>query len=173
MAKHNKKSASGKDIQPDNTDKWWIRGTAETADFFNVTAQTLSDWEKRGAPKEGYGSWDIKKLIEWKHGGKTEQSAEARKLKADADYREAKAEQEKIKLAIEQGRYISADKVTADLKRLFTVIKRSLLAIGHDLATEVSTFDPDVALAAKKVIDNATYEALKQLSEFGEYKQRK
>ena len=163
--------------QEDNKAKepctWWIRGTSETCEFFGVSAETLSNWEKRGAPKEGYGKWDIKKLIEWKYGGAGEKSAEARKLIADADYREAKAAQEGIKLAVVEGKYIPSGQVTADLKRLFTVIKRSLMAIGHDVATDLNTLDPDAALAAKKVVDDAVHNALSQLTQKGEYIQRK
>ena len=162
-----------KDTKAKSPDKWWIRGTSETCEFFGVSAETLSNWERRGAPKEGYGKWDIQKLVGWKFGSAGDKSPEARKIAADADYREAKAAQEAIKLAVAEGRYISAGKVTADLKRLFTVLKRSLIAIGHDIATELNTFDPDAALAAKKVVDDAVHNALSQLAQKGEYIQRK
>ncbi|MDD4601467.1 hypothetical protein SDC9_04150 [bioreactor metagenome] len=174
MARKIKDSPQGKDTKPKAPDNWWVRGTSETCAFFGVSAQTLSDWEKRGAPKEGYGKWDIKKMVEWKHGAKAgDMSPEARKLMAEADYREAKAAQEGIKLAVQRGEYIATAEVTQDLKRLFTVLKRSLIAIGHDVATEINTMDPDAALAAKKVVDNEIYEALKQIAEKGEYVCRK
>jgi len=171
--KNNKSSPSPKDKPSETTDDWWIRGTSETCDFFGVSAETLSNWEKRGAPKEGYGKWDVKKLVDWKYGaGSGDKSPEARKLVADADYREAKAAQEAIKLAVTEGRYIPSGQVTADLKRLFTVLKRSLMAIGHDIATELNTLEPDAALAAKKVVDDAVHNALSQLAQKGEYIQR-
>jgi hypothetical protein len=47
------------------------------------------------------------------------------------------------------------------------------MAIGHDIATELNTIDPDAALVAKKVVDDAVYSALEQLAEKGEYMQRK
>jgi hypothetical protein len=173
MVRKKRDSTPEKDTKPKNPDNWWIRGTTETCAFFGVTAQTLSDWEKRGAPKEGYGKWDIKKLIEWKYGAKAgDLSPEARKLMAEADYREAKAAQEGIKLAVQRGEYIATTEVTQDLRRLFTILKRSLLAIGHEIATELNTFDPDAALEAKKVVDNAVQNALSQLAK-GEFKQRK
>ena len=171
--KNNKDSPPVEDTQPNSPDVWWIRGTAETCEFFGVSAETLSSWSKRGAPKEGYGKWDIKKLMVWKNGTKTGKGIEARRLAAEAEYREAKAAQEMIKLAVAEGRYIPAGDVTADLKRLFVVLKKSLTAIGHDVATELNTIDPDAALAAKKVVDDAVYSALSQLAQKGEYIQRK
>lgn len=170
-SKRNKKCTLPEDAEAVEADKWWLRGTSETCDFFGVSAETLSNWEKRGAPKEGYGKWDIKKLVDWKFGaGAGDKSPEARKLAADADYREAKAAQEAIKLAVTEGRYLSTQEVTADLKRLFTILKRSFVSMGHDIATELNTLDPEAALIAKKVVDNAVQNALEQLSKTGRYK---
>jgi len=176
VVKKTTKSPQSKDMPPKTLDKWWVRGNAEACEFFGVSSRTLSDWEKRGAPKEGYGRWDIKKLIEWKSGAGTSDGAkspEIRKVTAEADWKESKAAQEAIKLAVTEGRYMATDEVTADLKRLFTTLKRSLTAIGHDVATELNTFDPDAALAGKKVVDDAVRNALQQLAEKGEYMQRK
>lgn len=170
----NKNSPHTEDTQPVALNKWWVRGTSEAQDFFEVSAETLSNWEKRGAPKEGYGKWDIKKIIEWKYGVSAgDKSPEARRLVADADLKEAKAGQEAIKLSLAAGKYISTSEVTQDLKRLFSILKKSLTAIGHDVATELNVLDPDIALTAKKVVDDAVYNALKQLAEKGEYLQRK
>ena len=123
-------------MKDENIDEWWVRSTSETCQFFNVTQKTLSNWEKKGAPKKDHGKWDIKELIEWKYMNGKEESAEVRKLKAEADLKESKAAQEAIKLALTEGRYIQVDKVTRDLKRLFSVLKKSLVAIGHNVATE-------------------------------------
>ena len=68
-----------------------------------------------------------------------------------------------------EGRYISTEQVTADLKRLFTVLKHSFLAIGHNIATELNSLDPESALIAKKVVDDAVYNALEQISKNGQY----
>lgn len=42
--------------------------------------------------------------------------------------------------------------------------------MGHDIATELNTLDPEAALIAKKVVDNAVQNALEQLSKTGRYK---
>jgi hypothetical protein len=59
--------------------------------------------------------------------------------------------------------------VTADLRRLFTVLKRNLRAIGHDVATDLNSFDVEAALEAKKVVDKHIDEALEQMSRSGIY----
>ena len=92
-----------------NIDEWWVRSTSETCQFFNVTQKTLSNWEKKGAPKKDHGKWDIKELIEWKYVNGKEESAGVRKLKAEADLKESKAAQEAIKLALTEGRYIQVE----------------------------------------------------------------
>ena len=152
-----------------NIDEWWVRSTSETCQFFNVTQKTLSNWEKKGAPKKDHGKWDIKELIEWKYMNGKEESAEVRKLKAEADLKESKAAQEAIKLALTEGRYIPVDKVTRDLKRLFSVLKKSLVAIGHNVATEINGIDPESAVIANNLIDEKIHEALEQLSRSGIY----
>ena len=152
-----------------NIDEWWVRSTSETCQFFNVTQKTLSNWEKKGAPKKDHGKWDIKELIEWKYVNGKEESAGVRKLKAEADLKESKAAQEAIKLALTEGRYIQVDKVTRDLKRLFSVLKKSLVAIGHNVATEINGIDPESAVIANNLIDEKIHEALEQLSRCGIY----
>ena len=156
-------------MKDENIDEWWVRSTSETCQFFNVTQKTLSNWEKKGAPKKDHGKWDIKELIEWKYMNGKEESAEVRKLKAEADLKESKAAQEAIKLALTEGRYIQVDKVTRDLKRLFSVLKKSLVAIGHNVATEINGIDPESAVIANNLIDEKIYEALEQLSKSGIY----
>ena len=156
-------------MKDENIDEWWVRSTSETCQFFNVTQKTLSNWEKKGAPKKDHGKWDIKELIEWKYMNGKEESAEVRKLKAEADLKESKAAQEAIKLALTEGRYIQVDKVTRDLKRLFSVLKKSLVAIGHHVATEINGIDPEGAVIANNLIDEKIHEALEQLSRSGIY----
>ena len=63
--------------------------------------------------------------------------------------------------------------VTTDLQRLFTVLKRNLFAIGHDVATDLNSFDAEAALEAKKVVDKHIEEALEQMSRSGIYHAKK
>lgn len=149
----------------------FIFGTAQICDFFNVSRETLSSWEKKGAPKEGRGKWDLKKLIEWKFGtgDDRELSLEARKLKADVRYRETKADVEEIKKLEKVGQYVSVEDVTKDLAEVFSRIKQGLLFLGHRIAAEVNAQYPEVTLEVKGLVDEEVRKGLKQLAQTGTY----
>ena len=166
MGKKTESCPPEKNTEGKTPEKWWVRSSAEICKFFGISAQTLSNWVKKGCPQESYGVYDLQKMIQWKY-EEDESSAFVRKLKAEADWKEAKAGQESIKLAVTEGRFVATEDVTKDLRRLFMVLRRNLLAIGHNVATELNTFDPEAALAAKKVIDDAIQNSLAQLAEEG------
>ena len=87
------------------------------------TRQGLSDWRKKGAPQISRGKWDIQALMNWRYGTAQDDNPMSRKLKAEADIKEAKAEQEKIKLGIKQEEFVSTEFVRNELTRLFANIK--------------------------------------------------
>lgn len=154
-----------------NTDNPFIFGTQETCLFFDIHRDTLSDWAKRGAPKEKRGLWDLKKLIEWKYGtgDKQELSLESRKLQADVRYRETKADVEEIKKFEKVGQYVSVEDVEKNLVELFTRIKQGLLFLGHRIAAEMNAQYPELALDAKRLTDEEIERALRQLATTGTY----
>ena len=159
----------------ENSDKF-IYSTQDAAEFFGVHRDTMTDWANHGAPKEGRGKWNIKAVMEWrfKTDSKSgEESAVVRKLKAEADLKEIKKQQEAIRLAVQEGKYISIEQTSRDLARLFTSLKNKLLAIGHKVAVEVNGLDPEVAALANGVIEDCICEALEQLAEGGVYGRKK
>lgn len=161
------KSPPRKDRKKKTEQPWWIRKSADVCAFFEISPETLSKWNKKGAPKLAYGTWDIKAIIKWKY--MAEDGAAKRKLLAEADFKEAKALQEQIKLNIQEEKYIETAKVSQDLRRLFSNIKKSFLALGHNIAAELNSLDPDAAITANKVVDKTVQEALKQISEGKNY----
>lgn len=126
----------------------------------------MSNWQKKGAPKLNRGKWDIRAIMQWRYnmGGQTE-SPETRKLRAEADLKEAKAQQEKIKLSVTKTEYVSAAYVQKELARLLANLKKSLLAISHNVASDVGSADYEIAEMVEKSIDKRISEALKELSE--------
>ena len=48
-------------------------------------------------------------------------------------------------------------------------VKKSLVAIGHNVATEINGIDPEGAVIANNLIDEKIHEALEQLSKSGIY----
>ena len=132
----------------------------------------MSPWQKKGAPKAARGKWDIKAVMEWRYAGQHTESPETRKLKAEADLKEAKAAQEKIKLGVTKDEFIPADIVRAELTRLLANLKKSLLAIGHNCASDLASLDPEVAETAKNGVDKRIQDALTELSEGRLYRGR-
>ena len=154
----------------------FIYSTQDAAEFYDVHRDTMTDWAKHGAPKAGRGKWNLKDVMEWRY--KTDalagkESSEVRKLKAEADLKEIKKQQEAIRLAVQEGKYISIEQTSHDLARLFMSLKNHLLSIGHNVATELNTIDPESATVARGVIDRCIREALEQLSEGGIYGRKK
>lgn len=150
----------------------FIFSTADTCQFFQISRETLSSWQKKGAPKAGRGKWDIKAIMEWRYTGKNTESPETRKLKAEADLKEAKAAQEKIKLGVTKTEYIPAAVVQGELARLLANLKKSLLAIGHNVASDLAALDADVVTIAKNGVDKRIADALQELSEGRLYRGR-
>ena len=143
----------------------FIFSTADTCQFFQSSRETLSSWQKKGAPKEGRGKWNIKALMEWRYTGKNTESPETRKLKAEADLKESKAAQERIKLGVTQNEYIPASVIQAELVRLLGNMKKSLLAIGHNVASDLAGLDAETVTIAKNEVDKRVNDALLEMSE--------
>lgn len=145
-----------------------------TAKFFQVTPRTLIDWKKRGAPNVMRGWWDVQKLSEWlgkgTAGGKEPISDEARKLKADADYKEMKAEKEEIQLAVLRGEYISKEEVDRQWSVLGNQLKNNMILWSRTVAPELAHLD---MRSVEKVLTDAVYDLLEQLSSTSRYRKAK
>ena len=60
----------------------------DICEFFGVTRATLSNWVKKGAPKEEYGKYDLRELVKWRYSSGL--SPEMRKIQAEADLKSIK-----------------------------------------------------------------------------------
>ena len=150
----------------------FIFSTADTCEFFQISRETLSSWQKKGAPKAGRGKWSIKALMEWRFDGKHTDSPEVRKLKAEADLKEAKAAQEKIKLGVKQDEFVHVLTVRSELTRLLANLKKNLLAMGHHVASNLASLDMEAAETAKNEVDKRVNEALTEMAEGRIYRGR-
>lgn len=152
-----------------------LLNTEKTGEFFGVTRETLSAWSKRGAPKEARGWWNIRELMMWlgkmpasgSDGTVGEVSAEARKLHADAEYRELKAAREKIALEALMGQLMHRNEVAAEWARRIAELKTSLMALARKIAGQMP--DPDTRRVVESVIANEVRDYLEQYSRAGKY----
>ena len=171
VSKNTKKENTQK---PDST---FVHGTSDTCIFFGVSRETLSGWHKKGAPKEGRGNWDIKKLNEWlgkgTNCGNGEQkvlSDEARKLKADADYRETKSEKEKISLNKIQGDLINIEDVQLEWASRILELKAGLRQFEKKIAPQIAN---QSIREVERVLRDEVYYLLESYSRDGAYTPRK
>ncbi|MBQ4361218.1 MAG: hypothetical protein II767_13290 [Proteobacteria bacterium] len=148
----------------------FICSTKIACEFFGISRESLSTWEKKGAPKESRGRWDLKKLMEWRYKGENMEAPSVRKLKAEAEIKESKAKQEKIKLAVIERKYLPISEVKDELTRMCLNLKKSMLAVGHNAASELAVaVGLEAAEIARKEIDKRIKEALEEVSKYGSY----
>lgn len=147
----------------------FIVGTQATCDFFGISRETLSKWGKQGAPKEGRGKWNLKKIVQWKFGTQNDKSAEARKLEADAKYRELKVEITEIQKKIMNGEYIAVGDFEKTLSESLAKVKAGLIFLGHKIAMELNAQYPEVALEVKKLVDEQIEKGLEEIAKTGTY----
>jgi len=138
----------------------------KTAQFFDVTPRTVTNWKKRGAPQPKRGWWDLKKLVEWMGIG-NEETMMARKIKAETSYREAKAEREQILKNELLGKYMQIEQVEEEWAKRVTEVKSGLMALARAVAAEFA--DPDIRKTVEKVVNNEVIDLLEQYSRTGRY----
>ena len=148
----------------------FLVSTKIACDFFGISRETLSTWVDKGAPKEARGKYDLKKLHEWRYKGENMETPATRKLKAEADFKEAKAKQEKIKLSVTEQKFLPVAEVQDEITKLLLNLKKALLSIGHNVATELAAkVDAETAENARGEVDKRIKEALEELSKNGRY----
>ena len=145
----------------------FIYTTADTCEFFSISRDTLSNWAKKGAPKVGRGKWDIRQLTPRRYEQQKNVSPEARKLEADARYRELKAEMTEIQRDILNGKYIASAEVYKTLVECFGKIKSILLFTSNQIATDLGSQYPEITLLVKEKIDKQIERCLNELSKTG------
>ena len=148
--------------------------TRELAEVFGVTIARISQLRKDGvlsgegsplkydlpASVQAYVSW----VVDSAKARKPEDvDAERKKLQAEADYKEAKARQEELKLAELEGRMHSAEDVEAATTQLVYAVRSAMLAMPGRIAVDVVG---KTAAEASDVVRREVFAALESLSEY-------
>lgn len=146
-----------------------ILTTAEMGKIFNMRADTLSDWAKKGCPKEERGWWNVKKVIEWRGmsrlGDNVEMSSEAKKLQADADYKTARARQAEVELQEQLGRLVPIEIVKEQMQDAFAEIRQLMLKLPNDIHAKIHVAYPNCAEDVKEIADDTVRKCLLRLAE--------
>jgi len=152
-----------------------LLNSGKTADFFGVTVKTLAQWAKEGCPKHSRGWWDPKEILAWRGEATDEDTKEAmsvlaRKLKAEADYKEARAEAAIRQNEILEGQYMPREEIETQWANRVIELKAGLLALGRKIAGQIA--DVEVRLEVERVINDEVYELLEQYARDGVYTPR-
>jgi len=154
--------------------------TETMARIFSVSSDTISNWEKKGCPKEARGWWSIRKVIKWKlegveekaNGG--EKSAIAIKTDFEAKLKEAKFIEQDMKNKVTKGEYIAKDKVIQELQEFFLVFKKSCTVLSRTVALEMMSYvGTKEARHIEMLVKDILEDALEQMSVDGVYGQHK
>lgn len=149
-----------------------VFSTAVVCHIFEISRQTLTNWNRAGLPKHARGMWDLQELIRFRGLGSTggldgkEQSLAEQKLSIEIQYKEAQVELSRIKNDILAGKYLETYYVESELKRFFTVFKRSCLNLARKVGGQATAYvEPDIARRLEHEIHKTVTEALHQWSE--------
>lgn len=145
--------------------------TAGACELFDIDRRSLGNWERSGLEKYARGWWVLKDIIRFRGLGGAggldgkEQSLAEQKLIAEINLKESQGELSRLKNELMAGKYLESYYVESELKRFFTVFKRSCLNLSRKLgALAASYVDPDVARRLEHESHKTITEALEQLS---------
>lgn len=116
--------------------------TSFLAEAFSVTSKTISQWEKEGCPKAGYGYWYLADVIIWRDKKISEKSIldvdqmspAQKELYWDTKRKEYQAEFQQLKNSIMKGEYIPKAQIQKELASFFVILKQAMLSIPRKVA---------------------------------------
>lgn len=149
--------------------------TDDVARIFGVTVKTVSEWHKAGLQRVERGMYRLKDVVKWRGlmrlGDATNKETDAsKKLRADAEYKDAKAKQEAVKLQEMLGNLVPIEMIQEQWAFAFTDIRQQLLKLPNDIRARIHTSYPecseDVSLIAEEVV-RRTLEGLSECNNTG------
>lgn len=114
----------------------FVHSQREVAEWFGVSVQGVSKWLGNGMPKSPSGAYDLRDVARWvvaRKTGRTVSDDYERKLKAEADEREAKAAKAALDLKIQTRQFRDVAEFREWYEAQVSVVKRSFLALERTL----------------------------------------
>lgn len=123
----------------------YIVSTNELCQIFGVTRMTTSTWRKSGCPQVSRGTWNLPDVIKWKFEGQPTKTPEtedpailrARKLQADTEYREERAQRERLLREVLEDMYFKRTDVEEAWAQRATEAKMAFLIFEKTLPVEL------------------------------------
>lgn len=146
--------------------------------MLSASDRTLRDWAQyRGCPRYAPGWWNPQAVLAWRlNTGKPDSSddevaLETRKLLADTDYREVRAERERLLKEILEGKYLRAEEVEEEWARRVSEVRTSLTSMARQIAAGFS--DPEVRRSVERAAAREVKDMCDQYSRTGRYTPKK
>lgn len=149
-------------------------GTKALAGVLGITAPRVSQLRKEGIltasgrPLQYDLAESVQSYIayvrETSRGSASDEDAERKKLRAEADYKEARARQEEMRLAELEGRMHSAEDVRAATEQLVYAVRAALLAMPGRVAVDAA------GKSASEVSEIVRREACAALEDLSQYR---
>ena len=149
--------------------------TDDVVRIFGVSKKSVAEWTLKGMPKVDRGMYKLKDVVKWRGlmrlGDATNKETDAsKKLRADAEYKDAKAKQEAVKLQEMLGNLVPIEMIQEQWAFTFTDIRQQLLKLPNDIRARIHTSYPecseDVSLIAEEII-RRTLEGLSECNNAG------
>ena len=151
--------------------------TNDIARAFGVTVKTVADWNKAGLKRVERGMYRLKDVIEWRglmrlgdNSSNANESDATKKLRADAEYKDAKAKQEAVRLQEMLGNLVPIEMIQEQWAFTFTDIRQQLMKLPNDIRARIHTSYPecseDVSVIAEEII-RRTLEGLSECNNTG------
>lgn len=150
--------------------------TSDVARIFGVTIKAVADWNKSGLKRVERGMYRLKDVVEWRglmrlgDNNRAIETDATKKMRAEADYKDAKAKQEAVKLQEMLGNLVPIEMIQEQWAFTFTDIRQQLLKLPNDIRARIHTSYPecseDVSLIAEEII-RRTLEGLSECNNAG------
>lgn len=116
--------------------------TSFLEEYFNVSRQTINNWEKEGCPKRGHGRWNFIEVLQWRGELNNDEDKNVNwnleKIKADTMLKQKQAELAEIELQRQRGEIIEIEKVKEIASDIIVSTKNLLLAVPSKVAPHIA-----------------------------------
>lgn len=146
-----------------------IVNTTDLVNLFGVTKKSIAEWSGKGCPKIGRGLWKLKDVIAWRGLARRgdvngEESDAVKKLRADAEYKDAKAKQEAVRLQEMLGNLIPIDMMKDEWAMMFTEIRQQLLKLPNDIRAKTYVLYPECSEEVTVIAEETIRQCLERLA---------
>ena len=144
----------------------WLLNKTESAAFFQISVQALSNWDIEPVEKKGNQVfYDLRDLVKYKHAYIPDEGEEDKKLDLSQERAKLTIEQtRKAKLERKQleGSLLDVEAVTVAMQQMTSAVRAKLLSIPTKLAQDLVNIETPLEVQEK--IKAQIYELLNELS---------